>query len=98
LASTTVGEGGGGSCHGIKDEGKHVVKRIDVTKKNDEWVAKSGKDTVAKAPTKDEAVRRTAKAARAMPEAVSVKIHKVDNTIQEERTYPRSADPRKSKG
>ncbi|WP_263140213.1 DUF2188 domain-containing protein [Pseudomonas sp. RIT-PI-AD] len=28
----------------------------------------------------------------------SVKIHKEDGTIQEERTYPRSADPRRSQG
>lgn len=28
----------------------------------------------------------------------SVKIHGVDGTIQEERTYPRSADPRRSVG
>lgn len=28
----------------------------------------------------------------------SVKIHKADGTIDEERTYPRSADPRRSKG
>ncbi len=28
----------------------------------------------------------------------SVKIHKKDGTIQEERTYPRSADPRRSEG
>ena len=28
----------------------------------------------------------------------SVKIHKVDGTIEEERTYPRSDDPRRSKG
>ena len=28
----------------------------------------------------------------------SVRIRKVDNTIQEERTYPRSNDPKKSKG
>ena len=28
----------------------------------------------------------------------SLKIHKEDGTIQEERTYPRSADPAKSKG
>lgn len=28
----------------------------------------------------------------------SVKIHKVDGTIEEERTYPRSADPKKSPG
>lgn len=28
----------------------------------------------------------------------SVKIHHQDGTIEEERTYPRSADPRQSKG
>jgi hypothetical protein len=28
----------------------------------------------------------------------SLKIHKENGTIQEERTYPRSADPVKSKG
>ncbi|WP_350298789.1 DUF2188 domain-containing protein [Pseudomonas putida] len=28
----------------------------------------------------------------------SVKIHKADGTIEEERTYPRSADPGRSKG
>jgi len=28
----------------------------------------------------------------------SVKIHKADGTTEEERTYPRSADPRRSKG
>ncbi|MGH8417748.1 MAG: DUF2188 domain-containing protein [Pseudomonas sp.] len=28
----------------------------------------------------------------------SLKVHKEDGKIQEERTYPRSADPAKSKG
>ena len=28
----------------------------------------------------------------------SVKIHKADGSIEEERTYPRPADPRRSKG
>ncbi|HDS1799020.1 TPA: DUF2188 domain-containing protein [Pseudomonas putida] len=28
----------------------------------------------------------------------SVKIHKADGTLEEERTYPRSTDPRSSKG
>lgn len=28
----------------------------------------------------------------------SVRIHKLDGKIQEERTYPRSADPKTSKG
>ena len=32
------------------------------------------------------------------PNGGSVRIRKTDNTIQEERTYPRSKDPRKSPG
>lgn len=32
------------------------------------------------------------------PDGGSVRIRKVDNTIQEERTYPRSKDPKASKG
>jgi len=28
----------------------------------------------------------------------SVKIHKADGSIEEERTYPRSADPRQTRG
>lgn len=28
----------------------------------------------------------------------SVKIHRADGTLEEERTYPRSTDPRRSKG
>ena len=28
----------------------------------------------------------------------SLKVHKQDGTFQEERTYPRSADPRRTKG
>lgn len=54
----------------------------------------------------DRAVRtfdRKADALPALREAVgakggSVRIRKVDNTIQEERTYPRAKDPRESKG
>jgi hypothetical protein len=51
-----------------------------------------------KAPTKDEAVRQTIAAAKKDLQPVSVRIHKQDGRIQEERTYPRSADPRRSKG
>jgi hypothetical protein len=74
------------------------MKRIDVVKKDTGWVAESGGQTVAKAPTKEAAVKKTAAVAKASPEAVTVKIHKTDGRIQEERTYPRSADPKKSKG
>lgn len=74
------------------------MKRIDVSKKGDQWVAKAGDQVIAKADRKVDAVRKTASEAKKMPEAVTVKIHKEDGKIQEERTYPKSADPRKSKG
>jgi len=74
------------------------MKRIDIVKKGNGWVAESGKTPVAKAPTKTAIVKKTAAVAKKSPEAVSVKIHKVDGKIQEERTYPRKADPRSSKG
>lgn len=74
------------------------MKRIDVVKKDDHWVAESSGRTVASAPRKVEAVRKTAAVAKADPNDVTVKIHKENGRIQEERTYPRRADPRKSPG
>lgn len=43
---------------------RSTVKRIDVVKKDEQWVAESGNKVVAHAPTKVEAVRKTASAAR----------------------------------
>ncbi len=76
------------------------MKRIDVVKKRDGWAGESGGRTVpnTKAATKAEAIKRVAAAAKKDSQPVSVRIHKGDGTFQEERTYPRSADPRKSKG
>jgi Uncharacterized protein conserved in bacteria (DUF2188) len=75
------------------------MKRIDVSKKGNQWVAKTRSgETVARAPKKVDAVRRTARVAKADPKPVSVRIHKENGRIQEERTYPRKADPRRSKG
>ncbi|WP_236451006.1 DUF2188 domain-containing protein [Stutzerimonas stutzeri] len=48
------------------------------------------------AATKDKMLQITA--AFLEGRTASVKIHKKDGTLQEERTYPRSADPRESKG
>jgi hypothetical protein len=76
------------------------VKRIDVVKTDKGWKGESGGQTVrgTSASTKEQAVRQTAAVARKDPQPVTVKIHKADGRIQEERTYPRSADPRSSKG
>ncbi len=48
------------------------------------------------APTKAEAISKMR--AFMSGKTASVRIHKQDGKIQEERTYPRSADPRRSKG
>jgi hypothetical protein len=76
------------------------MKRIDVVKKGDKWVGQSKGKTVPKtgAPKKVDAVKKTAKVAKKSPDPVTVKIHKEKGGIQEERTYPREADPKKSKG
>ena len=76
------------------------MKRIDVVKKRDGWAGQSGGRTVpnTKAPTKAEAVRKTAAVAKKGSRPVSARIHKADGKLQEERTYPRGADPRRSKG
>jgi hypothetical protein len=74
------------------------MKRIDVVKKGSEWVGESGKSVVARAPKKVDAVKKVARIAKADPESVTVKIHKEKGPIQEERTYPRRADPRRTKG
>ena len=76
------------------------MKRIDVVKKGGNWVGRSGGKTVrgTKATTKKESAKQTAAVARKAKKPTSVRIHKANGQIQEERTYPRSADPKKSKG
>jgi hypothetical protein len=74
------------------------MKRIDVVKQGEEWVAESAGRTLLRAPIKTEAVQAVAQLGRQSPEPVTVKIHKENGRIQEERTYPRSADPPRSKG
>ena len=77
------------------------MKKYDVTQKpNGDWQgrAQDGQRASVVAPTKAEAVKQTIQIAKKAPEPVSVKIHKSNGRIQEERTYPRSADPSKSEG
>ena len=73
------------------------MKTIDVKKKGDGWVGTTGSQTVVTARTKTEAVRKAAVAAKADKQPTSVRIRKVNGQIQQERTYPRSADPRRSR-
>lgn len=77
------------------------MKNVHLTNNTNKpgWTAKTGSgDTFAKGATKDVAVKATARKAKADPVPVSVKTHRQDGKIQQERTYPRKADPRGSKG
>ncbi|MBA1245405.1 MULTISPECIES: DUF2188 domain-containing protein [Pseudomonas] len=69
-----------------------------VTKAGDHWeLKKEGAARASRtAPTKDALMEEAATFLEG--KTASLKIHKGDGTIQEERTYPRSADPRRSKG
>jgi len=58
---------------------------------------RSGSEALlAQAGTKAEMVGRLAEVLQG--KTASVKIHHVNGTIEEERTYPRSADPRRTEG
>ncbi|CAO3453681.1 hypothetical protein [Azospirillum argentinense] len=66
--------------------------------KSDKWrLEKEGSDRAKRVfDTKAEALKELKDAVG--PNGGSVRIRKEDNTIQEERTYPRSSDPKKSPG
>jgi hypothetical protein len=75
------------------------LQRYHLSKKNDEWQLKkagANRRAVVKADTK-------AKAMQEMRDYMkthegSVRIHKANGRIQEERTYSKGKDPRGSKG
>jgi hypothetical protein len=70
-----------------------------VTKTDEGWQGKkTGADRASvTGDTKQEVVKRTIEIAKKQPES-SVVIHKQNNIIQEERTYPKSSDPNPPKG
>ena len=74
------------------------MKQISVVHRQEHWVAESGNQILLAAGKKEDAVRLTVELARSLREPVSVQIHRVDGQFQEERTYPRSADPPRSPG
>jgi hypothetical protein len=74
------------------------MKRVQVKKKNDVWVAETDHETLVAATTKKEAVQRITELAQRDGGPMSVVIRGMNGHIQEERTYPRGADPRRSKG
>lgn len=74
------------------------LDKFHLTKKGDEWrLEKAGTNRArVKAPTKAEAVQKMREYMQ--DHEGSVRIHKENGQIQEERTYPRSKDPRTSRG
>jgi len=73
--------------------------RIDVVKKNGKWVGEhKNHKKVASGAKKSKVVDSVARSAKSSDRPTSVRIHKKNGQIQEERTYPRSADPKPTKG
>ena len=75
-----------------------TLKRYDLTKKGENWALKGqGADRATlTAPTKAEALQKMQEFMA--DKHATVRIHKTDGTIQEERTYQRADDPTSSKG
>ena len=74
-------------------------KTYHVTKMDDGWKGKleKGDRASVKGKTKQEVVKKTIEIAKKQGNS-SVKIHKQDGKIQEERTYPKGTDPFPPKG
>ncbi len=74
------------------------LDKFHLTKKGDEWrLEKAGTNRArVSAPTKAEAMQKMQNYMQR--HEGSVRIHKENGQIQEERTYPRSKDPRGTKG
>jgi hypothetical protein len=75
-----------------------TTQRIDIVHKDDTWVAESSGQRLMIGSTKDDLVRNVAQAVRQTGTPTSVRIHGMNGRIQEERTYGKGADPRRSKG
>ena len=76
------------------------LDKYDLSKKDDHWqLKKQGNERATKAfkGNKEDAIKDSAAYLKST-EGGSLRIHKEDGTYQEERTYPRSKDPRSSKG
>jgi hypothetical protein len=76
------------------------MKNYHLTKHNDNWqLAKEGALRASlnlSGLNKTQAIQQSAQFLA--DSGSSLKIHKVNGRIQEERTYPGSMDPKKSKG
>lgn len=73
------------------------TKRIDIVRKRDHWVAEGRKHrALTTADSKSDLVEKVTRKARSdakKGKATTVRIHKKNGHLQEERTYHRSAGP-----
>lgn len=78
------------------------LKKLEVSydRKTEKWGLKDldSKKTIAQTDTKAELTKGGVLQDFLGSDGGSVRIKKLDNKIQEERTFPRDADPKKSKG
>jgi hypothetical protein len=76
-----------------------ALKRYDLVKsKSSGWELKANGSVMKKFATKAEAVRGGVLERAIGKPGGTVRIHTDIGAVQEERTYPRGADPRKSPG
>jgi hypothetical protein len=75
------------------------MDKYHLTKKDDLWkLTKQGNDRASKTfDTKEEAIKESANFLKSN-NGGSLKIHTQKGKLQEERTYPKSKDPQKTKG
>jgi hypothetical protein len=76
-----------------------ALKRFDLVKsKGAGWELKAGGSVLKKFATKAEAIKAGVLEKALGKTCGTVRIHSDIGAVQEERTYPRSKDPRKSPG
>jgi hypothetical protein len=73
--------------------------RLEYDEEKAKWALENAQGkTVRNFETKEDATARGVLKKAVGPDGASVRIHKKHGGIQEERTFPKSKDPRKSKG
>jgi len=78
--------------------GKAVMKNYHLTPQEGRWklTMEARENPLGEWDTKEEAVEKSTRVVEG--NTGSLKIHLADGTIEEERTYPRAADPVETKG
>lgn len=71
---------------------------LSYSKQSKKWELTDGKKSVVKTFKTKDAATKGGVLEKAVGGRGSVRIRKLNGQIQEERTYPRSADPRGSRG